>query len=85
MDMSMIFLLIKMLLQLMYSRYSEIFNEKAYYKIMFGFVKQVFIGLLNFGRLLVFDGMKYVYLGNKPCKAESTLVDINSNEPIYYP
>ena len=42
----------------------------------------------NFGELLAFNSegcLKYASLNNRPCQARSTLVNINSNQPLYYP
>ena len=53
----------------------------------------MFIGLLIACKTGSFDGlasnskapMKYVSLNNPPNKARSTFVDINFNEPLFYP
>ena len=52
---------------------------------MFGFMKKIFIGLLTVGGSWASNSIKYVFLDNQPCLARPTLVDINSNESVYYP
>ena len=52
---------------------------------MFGFMKKIFIGLLTVGGSWACNSIKYVFLDNQPCQARPTLVDINSNESVYYP
>ena len=42
--------------------------------------KQMFIGLLSFGRSLVSDLTKCVSINNELCLARSYLIDLNSNE-----
>ena len=59
-----------------------IFNEKAYYKIMFRFIKKIFIRILSFGGSLA---MECVSISFEPCQPKHSIIDINSNEPIYYP
>ena len=43
------------------------------------------IGLLSFGGSVAFDSIKCAFLNNRLYQARQTLVDINSNEPLYYP
>ena len=54
----------------------------------------MFVGLLNvctigmFGRSLVSNSkgsIKCISLNNNPCKARTSLVNLNSNEIIFYP
>ena len=61
---------------------------------MFGFILKMFIGLLSscttrgFGASLASNSKgcsKYVSLHNRTCRATGTLVNINSNETIFYP
>ena len=61
---------------------------------MFGFIKKIFIGLLNtriigqFGESLdsYYKGpIKCVSLNNQPCQTRPKLIDINSNETLLYP
>ena len=50
---------------------------------MLRFIKQMFIGLLSFGRSLVSELMKCVSINNELCLARSYLIDLNSNELHY--
>ena len=61
---------------------------------MFGLILKMFIGLLSvctrgsFGESLISNSkgpIKYVSLNNHPCQARSNLVNINSNETLFYP
>ena len=51
---------------------------------MFTFIKKNFNVLLNFDGWLA---IKWLSLNSQPCqiKATLTIIDINSNEPFYYP
>ena len=61
---------------------------------MFGFFKERLIGFLSActtercGRSLASNSKghtKFFSLNNRPCQARPTLLDINSNEPLFYP
>ena len=63
-------------------------------KIMFAFIYKMFIRLLStctigsFGESLVSNSkgrLKFISLNNQPSQARPTLVNINSNQPLYYP
>ena len=63
-------------------------------KIMFGFLENMFIGLLSTCTVQIFNGslafnskgpVKCVSLNNRPCQARPTFVIINSNETLFYP
>ena len=67
------------------------FNEKTRYKIMFGFIKKMFIGLSSpctrgsFGESLAFNSKGHIKcesINNQPCQTRPTLVDINSDLSI---
>ena len=67
--------------------------KKTQYK-MFGFIKKMFIGLSSvctmghFCESLTFNSkaaIKCVSLSNNPCQARPTLVNINSDETLFYP
>ena len=49
---------------------------------MYGFVKQIILGLLSVGGLLA---MECVSKRNQPCQSRSSIGDINSSDPLYYP
>ena len=61
---------------------------------MFGFNKKISIGFLrihtigNLSESLLSnseESIKCVSLNNQPCQARPTLVNVNSNKPLYYP
>ena len=64
-----------------------------WYKITLGFISKMFIGLLSicaigsFGSSLASNyrkPIKYVSINNWPCQARPTLVNINSDETLFY-
>ena len=61
---------------------------------MFGFIEKTFIGLLSvckirsFGESLVSNSkgsIKCVSFNNHPCQARPSLVNVNSDESLFYP
>ena len=53
---------------------------------MFRFIRQIFISaLMYFGNLSNVNSLKCVSMRNQECKARPEIVDINSNNPIFYP
>ena len=53
---------------------------------MFRFVKQIFmIALMYFGNLSNVNSLECVSMKNQEYKARPEIVDINSNNPIFYP
>ena len=53
---------------------------------MFRFIKQIFISaLMYFGNLSNVNSLECVSMKNQECKARPEIVDINSNNPIFYP
>ena len=63
--------------------------EKHDTKQILDLLKKMFIGLssLRFGRSLVLERCvtKCASLNNQPCQSKPTRVNINYNEPLYYP
>ena len=52
---------------------------------MFSFVKQIFVSAMFFGyNLLSVNLLKCVLINNQECKVRPEIVNINSNEPIFY-
>ena len=52
---------------------------------MFGFIKPVFISaMMFFSRLPNINSLECVSLKNQEFKVRSKIVDINSNNPIFY-
>ena len=53
---------------------------------MFKFVKQIFIStMIFFGSLSNINPLKRISIKNQECKVRPEIVDINSNNPIFYP
>ena len=67
-------------------RHSQVFNEKSWYKIMFRFIKKLFITAIGFtGLIATAIPVKYVLTSNQECKARPTMINININKPLFYP
>ena len=53
---------------------------------MFRFMKQVFVSaIMFFGNLLIVNSLECVSINNQECKVRPEIVNINDNEPIFYP
>ena len=54
---------------------------------MFGFVKQIFVStIMFFGcNLLSVNTLECVSINNQECKVRPEIVNVNSNEPVFYP
>ena len=53
---------------------------------MFRFIKQILISaLMYFGNLSNVNSLECVSMKNQECKVRPEIVDINSNNPIFYP
>ena len=53
---------------------------------MFGFIKQIFISaLMYFSNLSSVNSLDCIPMKNHKCKVRPEIVDINSNNPIFYP
>ena len=54
---------------------------------MFGFVKRIFLSaIMFFGcSLSNVNPLKCVSVNNQECKVKSEIVNINSNEPVFFP
>ena len=49
---------------------------------MFGFLKKVFFTAMTFFGC---NALKCISINNQECKIRSEIIDINSNEPAFYP
>ena len=49
---------------------------------MFGFIKKVFIVAMTFFSA---NGLECVSMNNQECKTRTKVIDINSNDPTFYP
>ena len=53
---------------------------------MFGFIKKVFFaGLTISSTLWSVNPLKCISINNKECKVRPEVVNVNSNEPVFYP
>ena len=53
---------------------------------MFEFIKQIFIStMIFFGNLSNVNPLECISIKNQECKVRPEIVDINSNNPIFYP
>ena len=53
---------------------------------MFRFIKQIFVStLLFFGSLSSVNPLECVLMNSQECKVRPEIVNINSNDPIFYP
>ena len=53
---------------------------------MFKFIKQIFIStMLFFSSLSNVNPLECISMNNQECKVRPEIVDVNSNDPIFYP
>ena len=53
---------------------------------IFRFVKKVFlIGLTNLSNFTSVNSLSCISMNNQPCKARPEIINVNSNNPIFYP
>ena len=52
---------------------------------MFRFIKQIFISIMFFGSLSNVNPLERISMNNQECKVRQEIVNVNSNEPIFYP
>ena len=55
---------------------------------MFGFIKQVFftgLTILSSVNWLGATPLKFISMTNQECKVRTEIVNVNSNEPVFYP
>ena len=54
---------------------------------MFGFVKRIFVSVMMFSccNSSSVNLLEYVSMNNKECKVRPEIININSNEPVFYP
>ena len=58
---------------------SDILMERTWYKMMFGVIKKIFIGLLT-GLVNGSNHTNCVLLSNQKCKIQPTLINLHHNE-----
>ena len=52
---------------------------------MFGLVKKVFVAVATLLNLPCVNSLECVSISNQECKARPKIIDINNNEPVFYP
>ena len=54
---------------------------------MFRFVKRIFVSTIMFSgcNLLSINPLECVSMNNQECKVKPEIVNVNSNEPVFYP
>ena len=53
---------------------------------MFRFIKQIFIStMMFFSSLSNVNPLEYISMKNQECKVRSKIIDVNSNNPLFYP
>ena len=59
-----------------------IFNEITQYKIIFGFIKKIFITAMTFYSC---NAMRCVSMKNQECNVRPVIMNIDSDDPSFYP
>ena len=54
---------------------------------MFGFIKKVFFVAMTFFNLNLsnVNSLEYVSMNNQECRTRTKIININNNEPVFYP
>ena len=54
---------------------------------MFGFVKKVFVVAMEFFNLNPsnVNSLKFVSMNNRECRTRTKIININNNDPVFYP
>ena len=54
---------------------------------MFGFIKKVFFTAMTFFgyNVLNVNSLECVSMNNQECKIRSKIINVNTNEPVFYP
>ena len=62
------------------------FNGKEQYKMTLGFIKNVFFTAINFFSYYVLNvnSLEWVSMNNQECKIRSEIINVNTNEPMFY-
>ena len=67
--------------------HSQVFNGKEQNNIkMYRFIKQIFIStMMSFNSLSHVNSLEYILIKNEECKVRPEIVNINSNDTIFFP
>ena len=52
---------------------------------MFGFIKKEFALMVIFFNLSYVNSLKCVSMSNQECKIRSEIINVNNNEPMFFP
>ena len=52
---------------------------------MLGFIKKCFFTAMTFFNLSNVNSLKYVSMNNQECKIRTEIINLNTNEPTFYP
>ena len=52
---------------------------------MFGFIKKVFVVAMTFFNLSNVNSLECVSMNNQECRTRTKIININNNEPVFYP
>ena len=52
---------------------------------MFGFIKKIFLTVLSCVNPLSATPLSCISMNNQECKVRPEIINVNSNEPIFYP
>ena len=51
---------------------------------MFGFIKNEFVVITTYFNLSYVNSLKCISMSNQKCKARPKVIDVNSNEPVFF-
>ena len=52
---------------------------------MWRFIKKAFAEITTFFNLSYINSLECVSMNNQECKARTKIIDVNNNEPVFYP
>ena len=52
---------------------------------MWRFIKKAFAVITTFFSLSYINSLECVSMNNQECKARTKIIDVNNNEPVFYP
>ena len=52
---------------------------------MFGFIKKMFLTVLSYVNLLSTTSLSCILMNNQECKVRPEIINVNSDEPVFYP
>ena len=52
---------------------------------MFGFIKKMFLTVLSYVNSLSATSLSFILMNNQECKVRPEIINVNSDEPVFYP